>query len=37
MDQNEFEQLQQMHGWEKQNRQWRKEGHLAILSDVIKV
>jgi hypothetical protein len=36
-DQNEFERLQQTHGWEKQNGQWKKEGCLAILSDLIKV
>jgi hypothetical protein len=36
-DQNEFERLQQTHGWEKQNGQWKKEEHLAIHSDLIKV
>jgi hypothetical protein len=36
-DQNKFEKLQWTHGWEKQNGQWKKEGCLAILLDLIKV
>jgi hypothetical protein len=36
-DQNKFKQLQQKHGWEKQDRQWRKAGCLAIISNKIKI
>jgi hypothetical protein len=36
-NQDKFEQLQQTHGWEKQEGQWRKEGCLAIIFDNVKI
>jgi hypothetical protein len=35
-DQDQFKQLERTHGWEKQNGQWKKEGQLAIISNLVK-
>jgi hypothetical protein len=35
-DNTHFEQLKQTHRWEKQNGQWKKEGHLAVHNDNLK-